>query len=87
MTTPRTSKSGTCPPTGVAVTIRRPTSGDNWGISGIAFSPDSRLLAVDDPDGQSRVDLWNAATGKSAGVLSAPDPHPIEGLAFSRTAW
>ena len=47
------------------------------GVSGVAFSPDGKLLATADGDGTVR--LWNPATGPTGGVVPSPGclPGPI----------
>jgi len=53
-------------------------TGAPHGVSGVAFSPDGKLLATADGDGSVR--LWNPATGPPAdGVVPSPacPPGPI----------
>jgi len=46
------------------------------GVSGVAFSPDGKLLATADGDGSVR--LWNPATGPPAdGVVPSPACPPV----------
>ncbi|MBW3541159.1 MAG: WD40 repeat domain-containing protein [Planctomycetes bacterium] len=47
----------------------------------LAFSPDSRLLAVGDAEG--RIALWNVEDGRRAGTLAADPPARVTGVGFT----
>lgn len=70
------------------VCIWTPTTGKvlpglhtSGGVSGLAFSPDGRLLAVGTASGT--VYLWDMATGKLAATLLNPDSERVSSIAFS----
>jgi WD40 repeat protein/tRNA A-37 threonylcarbamoyl transferase component Bud32 len=56
-------------------------------VTGVAFSPDGKLLATADDDGYVR--LWNPATGRPVGAALPAEPNSIpgnpgvDGVAFS----
>jgi WD40 repeat protein len=53
-------------------------------VNGVAFSPDSKLLASADADGT--VKLWNTATGQEVGAPLPAGPGTggaVNGVAFS----
>jgi len=61
-----------------------PGDPSNGGVSAVAFSPDGKLLATADGDGNVR--LWNPVTGQAFGSALPVDTGPggsVVGVAFS----
>jgi conflict system STAND superfamily ATPase/WD40 domain-containing protein len=59
----------------------RPLIGHNYGVFGVAFSPDGRLLAT--PSDDDTVQLWDVATGQPHGQPLTGHDDAVFGVAFS----
>ena len=51
------------------------------GITSVAFSPDSKLVAAGDDQGEAQ--LWDVASGQRIGIPLTADTRPVESVAFS----
>jgi roadblock/LC7 domain-containing protein len=71
---PRTAR------TGVPSRLVRTLTGHTYGVHGVAFSPDGKLLATTSDDGTAR--LWDAATGHAIRTLTG-HAFPVQAVAFS----
>ena len=67
-------------PTG-AVRPLPASTGALYGVNGVAFSPDGKLLATADADGTVR--LWNPATGQRIGSALQTETGPVRVIGVS----